>query len=218
MVKNTIGGNKSKKFANKNFNIQDRATRFAKEEGELYAYVEKLMGNNICQVMCIDGYQRSCVIRGKFLGKGKRDNILTKGKWILVGLRDWENGNKGSEKEKCDLLEVYSDMDKQRLQNDSTIDFGGFLKNEQIENEFDDSIKFTNDDNLFFSEHEDDDDESEVEKEDEDDDSEVEKEDEDDESEVEKEDENNDQQEKSYLKIDVKTINDQFNKVDIDDI
>ena len=218
MVKNTIGGNKSKKFANKNFNIQDRATRFAKEEGELYAYVEKLMGNNICQVMCIDGYQRSCVIRGKFLGKGKRDNILTKGKWILVGLRDWENGNKGSEKEKCDLLEVYSDMDKQRLQNDSTIDFGGFLKNEQIENEFDDSIKFTNDDNLFFSEHEDDDDESEVEKEDEDDDSEVEKEDEDDESEVEKEDENNDQQEKSYLKIDLKKINDQFNKVDIDDI
>lgn len=196
MVKNTIGGNKSKKFANKNFNIQDRATRFAKEEGEIYAYVEKLMGNNICQVMCIDGYQRSCVIRGKFLGKGKRDNILSKGKWILVGLRDWENSNKGSEKEKCDLLEVYSDMDKQRLQNDNTIDFSGFLKNEQIENEFDDSIKFTNesnDDDLFFSD------------------------DENDEQSPNREEES-EEEEKSNSKIDVKTINDQFNKVDIDDI
>ena len=88
MVKNTIGGNKSKKFAKKNFFIQDRATRFAKEEGEIYAYVEKLMGNNMCHVMCIDGYQRTCVIRGKFLGKGKRDSVLSKGKWILVGLRE----------------------------------------------------------------------------------------------------------------------------------
>ena len=194
MVKNTIGGNKSKKFANKNFNIQDRATRFAKEEGELYAYVEKLMGNNICQVMCIDGYQRCCVIRGKFLGKGKRDNILSKGKWILVGLRDWENSNKGSEKEKCDLLEVYSDMDKQRLQNDNTIDFSGFLKNEQVENEFDDSIKFTNesnDDDLFFS---------------------------DDENDEQSQNREEEEEEKSNSKIDVKTINDQLNKVDIDDI
>ena len=191
MVKNTIGGNKSKKFANKNFNIQDRATRFAKEEGEIYAYVEKLMGNNICQVMCIDGYQRSCVIRGKFLGKGKRDNILSKGKWILVGLRDWENSNKGSEKEKCDLLEVYSDMDKQRLQNDNTIDFSGFLKNEQIENELDNSIKFTNEsnDDLFFSDDEND-----------------------------EQLQNGEEEEESNSKIDVKTINDQLNKVDIDDI
>ena len=143
--------------------------------------------------MCIDGYQRSCVIRGKFLGKGKRDNILSKGKWILVGLRDWENSNKGNEKEKCDLLEVYSDMDKQRLQNDNTIDFSGFLKNEQIENELDDSIKFTNesnDDDLFFSDDEND----------------------------EQLQNGQEEEEKSNSKIDVKTINDQLNKVDIDDI
>lgn len=202
MVKNSIGGNKSKKFANKNFNIQDRATRFAKEEGELYAYVEKLMGNNMCQVTCIDGYQRSCVIRGKFLGKGKRDNILSKGKWVLVGLREWENSNKGSEKEKCDLLEVYSDMDKQRLQNDNTIDFTGFIKNNQIENNFDDSIKFTNqinDDNLFFSNHDSDNDN-------------------DDEEQSNSDNEDEQFEEKSISKIDVKTINDLFNKVDIDDI
>ena len=189
MVKNNFGGNKSKKFANKSFNIQDRATRFAKEDGELYAYVEKLMGNNICQVICLDGYQRLCVIRGKFLGKDKRDNILSRGKWILVGLRDWENNNKGTEKEKCDLLEVYSDIDKQRLQNDSTIDFTGFLKNEHNENNFhDNSIKFTNeinDDNLFFSK-----------------DSDSEESD----------------HSKSISKINIKTINDSLNKVNIDDI
>ena len=211
MVKNSIGGNKSKKFANKNFNIQDRATRFAKEDGELYAYVEKLMGNNICQVTCIDGYQRSCVIRGKFLGKGKRDNILSKGKWVLVGLRDWENSNKGSEKEKCDLLEVYSDMDKQRLLNDSTINFSGFLKNDQIENEYDDSIKFTNqlnDDNLFFSENEDEDEYEDQDK----DEQPSQKNSETSDNELEK------FEEKSISKIDIKTINDQFNKVNIDDI
>ena len=218
MVKNSIGGNKSKKFANKNFNIQDRATRFAKEEGELYAYVEKLMGNNICQVTCIDGYQRSCVIRGKFLGKGKRDNILSKGKWVLVGLREWENSNKGSEKEKCDLLEVYSDMDKQRLQNDNTIDFTGFVKNDLIENNFDDSIKFTNqvyNDNLFFSENEDENEDENVD-ENQEEDKQIKYKNSD--SSDSSDNDTEEFEQKSIPKIDVKTINDLFNKVDIDDI
>lgn len=206
MVKNSIGGNKSKKFANKNFNINDRATRFAKEEGELYAYIEKLMGNNMCHVMCIDGYQRTCVIRGKFLGKGKRDSVLCKGKWVLVGLRDWENNNKGTEKEKCDLLEVYSDIDKQRLQNDNTVDFTGFLKNDNIENvEYDDYIKFSNQtqDTSYFSfsdsDHENENDAL-----------------------KEKQDENQEidvvLENKKYNNIDVKSINDSLNKIDIDDI
>ena len=85
MVKN-LGGNKAKKFASKSVNMSNRATRFASETGEVYAIVTKLMGNNICEVLCIDGRERLCVIRGKFLGKGKRDNILSRGKWILIGL------------------------------------------------------------------------------------------------------------------------------------
>tara|TARA_Y100000816_G_scaffold216936_2_gene162088 strand:+ start:305 stop:913 length:609 start_codon:yes stop_codon:yes gene_type:complete len=202
MVKNNIGGNKSKKFANKNFNIQDRATRFAKENGELYAYVEKLMGNNMCHVMCIDGHKRTCVIRGKFLGKGKRDSLLCRGKWILVGIREWENNNKDSEKEKCDLLEVYTDVDKQRLQNDNTCDFSGFLKNNETEDEyFDDSIKFTNEtnDNTYFSFSDEDEDE--------------------DEDEAGSDSVSDSENElKKYNNINIKKINDSLNKIDIDDI
>ena len=70
MVRN-IGGNKAKKFASKSFNISNRATRFSLDKCEVYAIVTKLMGGNICEVLCIDGCHRLCIIRGKFSGKGK---------------------------------------------------------------------------------------------------------------------------------------------------
>ncbi|GAI87692.1 unnamed protein product [marine sediment metagenome] len=90
MPRNTGGGNKAKKFASKSFVVSDRATRFASVEGEAYAVVQRMLGGTICEVLCIDGVVRLCVIRGKFSGKGKRDNRLSKGTWVLVGLRDWE--------------------------------------------------------------------------------------------------------------------------------
>ena len=124
MVKNT-GGNKAKKFARKVVSAPDRGTRLAEEQGEMYAIVLKLMGNNICEVLCIDGETRQCVIRKKFSGKGKRDNFLCKGRWVLVGLRSWEVTRK--EKEKCDLLEVYSDYNRETLIKKSSEDFRPFL-------------------------------------------------------------------------------------------
>jgi hypothetical protein len=73
--------------------------------------------------MCKDGKKRLCIIRGKFRGRGKRDNIITNGKWVLVGGREFESTKSGEGKdlEKCDLLEVYSDLDKERLKT-----LGGF--------------------------------------------------------------------------------------------
>jgi len=124
MVKNT-GGNKAKKLASKTFNVVVRATRFASIKGEVYAIVTKMMGGSICEVLCIDGITRQCVIRRKFSGKGRRDNWLCRGKWILVGLRDWENTSKA--KETCDLLEVYSDNDKEKLIKNSKENFRIFL-------------------------------------------------------------------------------------------
>ena len=112
MVRN-LGGNKAKKSASKSFNVPQRGLRFAIEEAEVYAIVSRMLGSNICEVLCIDGTTKLCVIRGKFLGKGKRDNRLARGVWILIGLREWEVTTK--EKQKCDLLEVYSDNDKERL-------------------------------------------------------------------------------------------------------
>jgi len=124
MVKNN-GGNKAKKFASKTFSVVVKATRFASIEGEVYAVVTKMMGGNICEVLCIDGNLRQCIIRRKFSGKGKRDNLLYRGKWILVGLRDWETSSKI--KETCDLLEVYADHDKEKLIKNSKENFRIFL-------------------------------------------------------------------------------------------
>jgi translation initiation factor 1A len=119
MVKNTFGGNKHKGQARKlvSSNKQSSRLRIAEEEGEIYAQVTKMLGNGMCQVICIDDQPRLCFIRGKFKGRGKRDNTLKTGTLVLIGLREW-NMDKVStltDLQKCDLLEVYTDLDKERL-------------------------------------------------------------------------------------------------------
>ena len=115
MVKNKTGGNKSKKSARKfsNPTITNRKLRLAEEEGETYATVIKLLGGANCEVVTNDGVTRLCVIRNKFRGRDKRDNTIAPGVWILVGIRDWE-ARVGSE-QKCDLLEVYTSSEKDKL-------------------------------------------------------------------------------------------------------
>ena len=115
MVRNLKGGNKSKKGARKNLNAGvSNVIRYAQDESELYASVVRLFGGNICQVRCgIDGITRQCIIRNKFRGRNKRNNTIQQGVWVLVGLREWEN--KTGEQQKCDLLEVYNENEKDKL-------------------------------------------------------------------------------------------------------
>tara|TARA_B110000114_G_C14989396_1_gene355909 strand:- start:378 stop:959 length:582 start_codon:yes stop_codon:yes gene_type:complete len=114
MVKNKTGGNKSKKSARKFTNpaVTNRKLRLA-EEDETYAVVLKLFGGQNCQVVTNDGVTRLCVIRNKFRGRDKRDNNIAPGVWILVGVREWEARTKGEKK--CDLLEVYNSIEKEKL-------------------------------------------------------------------------------------------------------
>ena len=89
MVKNVKGGTGHKKQASKYTTQPSKLTvklRLAVYEGEVYAQVTKLLGNGMCHVLCDDLKTRLCFIRGKFRGRGKRDNTLTPGKWILIGL------------------------------------------------------------------------------------------------------------------------------------
>ena len=110
MVKNA-GGNKSKKIGRK-FSVPqaDKNIRLSESELEIYASVTKLLGNGMFHASDIDNKERLCIMRQKFKGRGKRDNTVAIGSWVLIGIRDWEGG--GCSKPKCDLLEVYNDVEK----------------------------------------------------------------------------------------------------------
>ena len=122
MVKNTTGGSKAKGQARKfaGGSKQSRALRVSTDESETYALVTAYLGNAMCNVICSDGITRLCHIRGKFRGRGRRDNLVSLGSWLLVGLRDWAT-EKDGKKEQCDLLEVYSETDKENLKNIKTV-------------------------------------------------------------------------------------------------
>ena len=118
MVKNVKGGSghksQARKFASTTGPKNQSKLRISQEEDEKYAIISKVFGNGMCDVLCIDNYIRLCIIRGKFRGRGKRDNTIRPGSWVLVGARSWASEKEG-EKQKCDLLEVYSDLDVERL-------------------------------------------------------------------------------------------------------
>lgn len=128
MVRNEGGGNKMKHLARKHVNgsSQQQANKFLRVslcKEEIYAYILRLLGNSMCMVKCVDGYERLCHIRGKFTGRSKRENALSQGTWVLVGLRQWDAdkdfASKASKTEKnvqkCDLLEIYSSSEREKL-------------------------------------------------------------------------------------------------------
>ena len=150
MVKNTTGGSGHKSQARKNVAPTGKAftlqTRFAIEAEEIYSQVSKVLGNGMCHVLCQDNKTRLCHIRGKFRGRGKRDNILINGTWILVGTRDYESV-KVDKMANCDLLEIYSDLDKERLKALHGVDWSLFTANDYITS----STKYSADDDVSFS-------------------------------------------------------------------
>jgi translation initiation factor IF-1 len=123
MVRNTTGGNNNKQFARKHMsgNKAGMKLRVSEDEGELYAVTTKMLGNNMFHAFALDGLQYLVHIRGKFSGRGRRDNTIATGVWVLIGLRSWSNTTpdiNGKVKIlQSDLLEVYSDIDKTRLKD-----------------------------------------------------------------------------------------------------
>jgi|LauGreDrversion2_2_1035103.scaffolds.fasta_scaffold45577_2 translation initiation factor IF-1 len=117
-----MGGCNGKKVAHKHAVKSTKSgLRISQNKSEIYGVVKRLNGNTF-DVTCIDDKERRCFIRGKFKGRGKRDNIIEVDKWVLIGLREFQqvpselvlvNGKK--EMEMCDLLEVYSSSEKETL-------------------------------------------------------------------------------------------------------
>ena len=131
MVKNVNGGNKAKGFARKGFGKKDSPLRISEDELEVYAQVSKVVGGSNCQVTTLDGTELLCHIRGKFRGRGKRDNFIGNGTWLLVGLRDWEKEPAPGKLLNCDVIEVYNDADKIRLKNNITnVNWSQFINND----------------------------------------------------------------------------------------
>ena len=117
MVKN-FGGKKTKGMARKNLTARpSNNLRLVSCEFEKYAQVVKVLGNGMCTVLCDDNVTRLCHIRGKFRGRGKRDNFITIGAFVLIGIRDYESGGDDKKMKNCDLLEVYNDQERERLKN-----------------------------------------------------------------------------------------------------
>jgi len=116
MVKNTVGGGKSKKIARKltTSYVSKEFTRFSINELEQYALVTKIYGNGRCQVKTHTGMDLQCIIRNKFKGRSKRGNIVSNGTYVLIGLREWESS---SGYKTSDLLEIYDNEDLVVLQN-----------------------------------------------------------------------------------------------------
>ena len=118
--KNVHGGAGHKKFARKHTSGGSSSSSFirtSQDPNEIYAIATKMLGNNMFHCHCIDNQVRLCHIRGRFGGRNKRDNIISAGTWILIGLREWENDSSSSLKklQQCDLLEIYSGISKERL-------------------------------------------------------------------------------------------------------
>jgi hypothetical protein len=151
MVRNTHGGNKSKGMARKNFTKRDSMLRVAQEEGEIYAQAVKVMGGSIASAIDINGNPLRAHIRGKFRGRGKRDNFIGPGTWLLVGLHSWESEkDKPEEIRNCDILEVYNDSDKTRLKNSITsVNWNIFITNDT--KTFQEESKENIDDGLVFA-------------------------------------------------------------------
>ena len=127
MVKN-FGGKNSKKIGRKYVSNSLKGAsrlRVVEDEDELYGCVLKMLGNGMCHVLCGDNIQRLCIIRNKFRGRGKRDNTLKTGTYVIVGKRSWES--KCNElNSKCDLVEVYGDGEVKKLKNTVQFDWNMF--------------------------------------------------------------------------------------------
>lgn len=149
MVRNNTGGNKSKGLARKSFIKKQSALRTASEEGEIYAQAVKVMGGNIASAVDINGKPLRAHIRRKFRGHGKRDNFISPGTWLLVGLHEWQTDKTNFKKDyirDCDILEVYNESDKILLKNSiNDVNWSQFIMNDNKLN------TSTNNEDLGFS-------------------------------------------------------------------
>jgi initiation factor 1A len=99
------------------------------EDGENYAIVVRRLGNGNFLVKLKDATERICAIRQKFNRKNK--DVIEVGTWLLVADREYS-----TKKTHCDMLEVYSKTEVNKLMEMSN-DWFVFTGEEQEKKETD---------------------------------------------------------------------------------
>jgi len=114
MVRNNQGGKHVKKVSKKKITSEQTndvmKVRTPQDDGEFFACILKKLGNGRFLAVDFSKKEYNCIIRGKF----KRVSINI-GTWIMIGKRDYETQRSQDKLPICDLLEVYTDKEKQIL-------------------------------------------------------------------------------------------------------
>lgn len=132
MVKNSIGGKNAKKISRSSTQENENRQLLYKEDEQCYGYVQKLLGDSRCSVLCDDNVERLCVIRGKM----KKKIWIKLNDLVLVSLRDFED-------KKADIIHKYKDEEKNILENNNHLDI--FKKKNSMDQEEDNIIFDFND-------------------------------------------------------------------------
>lgn len=91
MVKNTTGGNKTKKLK-RNYGRFDSVDKI--DDGQMFGMILKNNGVSF-DVLCTDGMKR----KGRLCGEMKKGPRIKEGSFVIVTLREYEN-----DKKNCDII------------------------------------------------------------------------------------------------------------------
>ena len=151
MVKNLHGGTGTKSLARKHqAKTKSEHVRLPECDEEQLAYVEKMLGNGMCEVYTNDNIRLIGHIRNKFRGRQKRHNTIVKGMILLVGLRTWESTAKN-----CDILTIYDDNDIKQIKNKPDITIDNLLRMQLSGNFVQTNSEDVNEVNFENKEHDD---------------------------------------------------------------
>ena len=141
MVKNITGGNKGKQFARKGTNKGGTSDVLRRVEGinEMYGVVTKIHSSRRCEVIGTDSKTYLCTIRKKFVKGRKNDTKIPVGVWVIIGFYEWEVRSDGNRT--CEILEVYSAIERERLKQVDSIRVSAILH--VGENDVNTNIKFS---------------------------------------------------------------------------
>lgn len=146
MVRNTRGGNKHKKAKNNNNNSDNRVLKLkdkSPESDELYAIVLSKLGGAPARikVICENGIEKQCVIRGKFFKK----IWINANDIVLINYDKSKNNNTG------EVIHKYTTTEVSRLHSLGHLNEYIFKKPEEIQE--DDNVEFESVNNDFYTMH-----------------------------------------------------------------